>query len=74
VMREKASSPDCANSKKRRLLANTPRPRRPRWAERARAACGRKGVAVGLVGLRGQMGRLAAGLIGPKVKEKFFSE
>jgi hypothetical protein len=28
----------------------------------------------GLVGLRDRMGRLAAGPIGPKVKEKFFSE
>jgi hypothetical protein len=27
-----------------------------------------------LAGLRGRMGRLAAGPIGPKVKEKFFSE
>jgi hypothetical protein len=35
---------------------------------------GEKGVAVGLAGLRGRMGRLAAGLIGPKVKEKFFSK
>jgi hypothetical protein len=34
---------DCANSKKRRLLANTPRPRRPGWAEHARVACGREG-------------------------------
>jgi hypothetical protein len=47
------------------------RPRRPGWAERMRVACGRKGGAVGLAGLRGRMGRLAAG---PKLKEKFFSE
>jgi hypothetical protein len=45
------------------------------WAECARAAYGRKrGRSVGLAGLRGRMGRLAAGPIGPKVKEKFFSE
>jgi hypothetical protein len=35
---------------------------------------GRKREAVGLAGLRGRMGWLAAGPIGPKVKEKFFSE
>jgi hypothetical protein len=29
---------------------------------------------VGLAGLRGQMGWLAGGPIGPKVKEKFFFE
>jgi hypothetical protein len=34
----------------------------------------RKGGLVGLAGPRGRMGRLAAGPIGPKVKEKFFSE
>jgi hypothetical protein len=41
-------------------------------------ACARpaeeKGGAVGLARLRGRMGWLAAGPIGPKVKEKFFSE
>jgi hypothetical protein len=42
---------------------------------RARARhVGERGGAVGLAGLRGQMGRLAGGPIGPKVKEKFFSE
>jgi hypothetical protein len=35
---------------------------------------GEKWGAVGLAGLRGRMGRLAAGPIGLKVKEKFFSE
>jgi hypothetical protein len=34
----------------------------------------KRGGAVGLAGLRGRMARLAAGLIGPKVKENFFSE
>jgi hypothetical protein len=34
---------------------------------------GQKGV-VGVPRLRGRMGRLAVGPIGPKVKEKFFSE
>jgi hypothetical protein len=38
---------------------------------RARAACGRKGGAVGLAGLRGRVGRLPVGL---NVKEKFFFE
>jgi hypothetical protein len=33
-----------------------------------------KGGAVGLAGLRGQMGWLAGGPIGLKVKEKFFSK
>jgi hypothetical protein len=33
-----------------------------------------KGGVVRLAGLRGRMGRLAAGPIGPKVKEKIFSE
>jgi hypothetical protein len=32
------------------------------------------GGAVGLAGLRGRVGRLAAGPIGSNVKEKFFSE
>jgi hypothetical protein len=41
---------------------------------RARGLREKRGGAVGLAGLRGWMGRLAAGLIGPKVKEKFFSE
>jgi hypothetical protein len=41
----------------------------------ARAACERKGRRpVGLAGLRGRTGQLAAGPIGPKVKEKFFFE
>jgi hypothetical protein len=34
----------------------------------------RGGGVVGLAGLRGRVGRLAAGPIGPNVKEKFFSE
>jgi hypothetical protein len=41
-------------------------------------ACARglreKGGGGGRAGLRGRVGRLAAGLIGPNVKEKFFSE
>jgi hypothetical protein len=42
---------------------------------RARAwPAGEKGGPVGLAGRRGRMGWLAAGPIGPKVKEKFFSE
>jgi hypothetical protein len=41
---------------------------------RARNLREKKGVAVGLATLRGRMGRLAAGPIGPKVKEKLFSE
>ncbi len=53
-----------------------------KYAKAAQAGMGRaharglreKGGAVGLAGLRGRMGRLAAGPIGPKVKEKFFSE
>jgi hypothetical protein len=34
----------------------------------------KKGGPVGLAGLRGRVGRLAAGPIGPNVKEKIFSE
>jgi hypothetical protein len=53
-----------------------------RYEKAAQAGMGRvhvrpaeeKGRPVGLAGLRGRMGRLAAGPIGPKVKEKFFSE
>jgi hypothetical protein len=41
---------------------------------RARARPAGEGGAVGLAGLRGRMSRLAGGPIGPKVKEKFFSE
>jgi hypothetical protein len=45
------------------------------WMGRARARpAEEKGGLVGLAWLRGRMGRLAVGLIGPKVKEKFFSE
>jgi hypothetical protein len=40
---------------------------------RARPA-GEKGKGRRLAGLRGRAGRQAAGPIGPKVKEKFFSE
>jgi hypothetical protein len=57
------SSPGCANSKKRQLLANTPRPRRPGWAEHARAAaCGAEQASTG-----------EAGPGGPNSEEKFFS-
>jgi hypothetical protein len=35
---------------------------------------GEKGKGWWWAGLRGQAGQLAAGLIGPKAKEKFFSE
>jgi hypothetical protein len=54
-----------------------------KYANAAQAGMGRarahglrekKGGSVGLAGLRGWMGQLAAGPIGPKVKEKFFSE
>jgi hypothetical protein len=53
-----------------------------KYAKAAQAGMGRarsrglreKKGAVGLAGLRGRMGRLAAGPIGSKVKEKFFSE
>jgi hypothetical protein len=42
---------------------------------RARARpTGEKGKGRWLAGLRGRAGRLAAGPIGPKAKEKFFSE
>jgi hypothetical protein len=42
---------------------------------RARARpVGEKGKGRWLAGLRGRAGRLAAGLIGPKAKEKIFSE
>ncbi len=52
------------------------------YAKAAQAGMGRacarglreKGGGGGRAGLRGRVGRLAAGLIGPKVKEKFFSE
>jgi hypothetical protein len=42
VTEGKAKPPDCANSKKRRLLAITPRPRKPGWAERTCTARGRR--------------------------------
>jgi hypothetical protein len=54
-----------------------------KYAKAAQAGMGRacarglrkkKGGPVGLAGLRGRMGWLAAGPIGPKVKEKFFPE
>jgi hypothetical protein len=53
-----------------------------KYAKAAQAGMGRararpaeeKGGPVGLAGRRGRMGRLAAGPIGPKVKEKFFSK
>jgi hypothetical protein len=41
---------------------------------RARGLREKKGGPVGLAGRRGRMGRLAAGPIGPKVKEIFFFE
>jgi hypothetical protein len=73
VTGEKASSPGCANLKKRCLLANTLMLRRPGWAEHARVACGRKGEGVGgLARLRGRAGRLAAGLIGPNANKNSF--
>jgi hypothetical protein len=54
-----------------------------KYAKAAQAGMGRaharglwekNGGPMGLAGLRGRMGQLAAGPIGPKVKEKFFSE
>jgi hypothetical protein len=56
------------------LLANTPMPRRPGWAERAHGLWEKRGRGRWLGGLRGRAGRLAAGPIGPNAKEKFFSE
>jgi hypothetical protein len=41
---------------------------------RARGLREKRRGAVGRAGLRGRMGRLAAGPIGSNVKEKFFSE
>jgi hypothetical protein len=53
--------PDCANSKKRRLLANTPRLLRPSGPSVCTVACGAK---------RADMGE--AGPDGPKYEENYF--
>jgi hypothetical protein len=67
--------------RRRRCRATQTRRRDDFWATQAgmgrahvRGLREKKGGSVGLAGLRGQMGRLAAGPILPKVKEKFFSE
>jgi hypothetical protein len=56
--REETSLMDCANLKKRRLLANTPRLLRPSGPSARTAACGAK--------------RAGAGPDGPESEEKLF--
>jgi hypothetical protein len=48
--REEASLMDCANSKKRHLLANTPRLLRPSGSSACTAACGVKRAGMGEAG------------------------
>jgi hypothetical protein len=59
--REEASLTDCANSKKRRLLANTPRLLRPSGPSACTAACGVKRAGTG-----------EAGPDGPKSEKNYF--
>jgi hypothetical protein len=60
-MREKASLPDCANLKKRRLLTNTPRLLRPNGPSACTVAYGAKRASTG-----------EAGPDGPKSEENYF--
>jgi hypothetical protein len=56
-VREETSLTDCANSKKRRLLANTPRLLRPSGPSACTAACGvkRAEAAQGWAGIGGKI-------------------